>query len=123
MKEEPSLWLKFSGEDLDVRSIPIYELGDTLVAVQRIIHKTFLFENDRLKKHAQLTQEERRRLSLQISESINGVWSRIVTFRQYGVGRIGVLKSCIQPNRTMRTGLKLYVQLRQRVRRHFPLKR
>jgi hypothetical protein len=68
MKEEPSLWLKFSGEELDVRSIPIYELGDTLVAVQRIIHKTFLFENDRLKKHAQLTQEERKRLSLQISE-------------------------------------------------------
>lgn len=68
MKEEPSLWLKFSGEELDVRSIPIYELGDTLVAVQRIIHKTFLFENDRLKKHAQLTQEERKRLSFQISE-------------------------------------------------------
>jgi len=68
MKDEPSLWLKFSGEDLDVRSIPIYELGDTLVAVQRIIHKTFLFENDRLKKHAQLTQDERKRLSLQISE-------------------------------------------------------
>jgi hypothetical protein len=68
MKVEPSLWLKFSGEDLDVRSIPIYELGDTLVAVQRIVHKTFLFENDRLKKHAQLTQEERKRLSLQISE-------------------------------------------------------
>lgn len=68
MKEEPSLLLKFSGEGLDVRSIPIYELGDTLVAVQRIIHKTFLFENDRLKKHAQLTQNERQRLSLQISE-------------------------------------------------------
>lgn len=68
MKEEPSLLLKFSGEGLDVRSIPIYELGDTLVAVQRIIHKTYLFENDRLKKHAQLTQDERQRLSLQISE-------------------------------------------------------
>jgi len=51
-----------------VRSIPIYELGDTLVAIQRIIHKTFLFENDRLKKHAQLTQLERAQLSLQISE-------------------------------------------------------
>ena len=68
MKDEPSLLLKFSGEGLDVRSIPIYELGDTLVAVQRIIHKTFLFENDRLKKGAQLTRDERQRLSLQISE-------------------------------------------------------
>lgn len=64
----PSLWLKFSGKGLDVRSIPIYELGDTLVAVQRIIHKTFLFENNRLRKHAQLTQLERAQLSLQISE-------------------------------------------------------
>lgn len=68
MREDPSLWLKFSGKELDVRSVPIYELGDTLVAIQRIIHKTFLFENDRLKKRAQLTQDERKRLSLQISE-------------------------------------------------------
>ncbi len=68
MNEEPSIWLKFSGEELDVRSIPIYELGDTLVAVQRIIHKTFQFENGRLKKGAHLTQVERKRLSLQISE-------------------------------------------------------
>lgn len=68
MKQEPLLWLNFSGEQLDVRSVPIYELGDTLVAIQRIIHKTFLFENDRLRKGAQLTQKERQRLSLQISE-------------------------------------------------------
>jgi len=68
MKEVPPLWLKFSGEALDVRAVPIYELGDTLVAIQRIIHKTFLFQNDRLRKRARLTQEERRRLSLQISE-------------------------------------------------------
>ena len=66
--DSPSLWLKFSGPELDIRSVPIYELGDTLIAIQRIVHKTFLFENDRLKKHAQLTQAERARLSLQISE-------------------------------------------------------
>lgn len=68
MKEEPVLWLKFSGDLLDVRSVPIYELGDTLVALQRIVHKTFLHTNERLKKRAQLTQDERKRLSLQISE-------------------------------------------------------
>lgn len=68
MTKEPSLWLKFSGKELDVRSVPIYELGDTLVAIQRIIHKTYLFKNDRLKKNAHLTQDERQRLSLQISE-------------------------------------------------------
>jgi hypothetical protein len=67
-EQSPSLWLKFSGETLDVRSIPIYELGDTLIALQRIIHKTFLFQNGRLRKHAQLTQIERAQLSLQISE-------------------------------------------------------
>jgi len=68
MRMEPMLLLKFSGEQLDIRSIPIYELGETLMAMQRIVHKTYLFENNRLKKHAQLTQEERMRLSLQISE-------------------------------------------------------
>jgi hypothetical protein len=66
--DEPTLLLKFSGAQLDVRSVPIYELGETLMAMQRIVHKTYLFENERLKKHAQLTQDERMRLSLQISE-------------------------------------------------------
>ena len=42
--ESPSVWLKFFGKQLDVRSVPIYELGDTLIAIQRIVHKTFLFE-------------------------------------------------------------------------------
>jgi hypothetical protein len=63
-----TILLKFSGENLDLRSVPIYELGDTLVAVQRILHKAFLFENGRLTKHAQLTQIERKQLSLQINE-------------------------------------------------------
>jgi len=52
----------------DARSVPIYELGDTLVALQRIIHKTFLQNSGRLKKGAHLSQDERKRLSLQISE-------------------------------------------------------
>jgi len=60
--------LKFSGANLNIRSVPIYELGDTQVAVQRIVHKAFLFENSRLTKHAQLTQAERKRLSLQIHD-------------------------------------------------------
>jgi len=68
MNKEPMLWLKFSGKSLDVQSMPIYELGDTLIALQRIIHKTFLHDQERLKKHAQLTQEERKRLSLQITD-------------------------------------------------------
>ena len=61
------VWLKFDGKELDVRSIPIYELGDTLVAVQRIVHKMFLY-NRRLTRGAHLRRDERQRLSLQISE-------------------------------------------------------
>jgi hypothetical protein len=67
MRNEAIL-LKFSGEDLNIRSVPIYELGETLVAIQRIVHKASLFENGRLTKHAQLTQKERKRLSLQIND-------------------------------------------------------
>ena len=120
MKEEPSLLLKFSGEGLDVRSIPIYELGDTLVAVQRIIHKTFLFENDRLKKHAQLTQDERQRLSLQISERRRSsdvyalipfaidpaIQQYVLTLLKAGLGALAkyALKSVLSDNSTQKSG-------------------
>jgi len=67
MNDEPLLRLKFWGETLDVRSVPIYELGETLVAVQRIIHKTYLVEAERLKRHSRVRNHERERLSLQIS--------------------------------------------------------
>lgn len=66
--QEVGVWLKFIGEELDVRSVPIYELGDSLMAIQRIVNKTFLFNNHRLRKRAQLTDEERRTLALQIGE-------------------------------------------------------
>lgn len=66
--EEPLLLLKFEGQSLDLRSVPIYELGDTLMALQRIVHKSFLFDKERLRKNAQLRRDERARLSLQISD-------------------------------------------------------
>jgi hypothetical protein len=62
------LSLKFTGEQLLSDSVPIYELGDSLVAIQRIVHKAYLFQHDRLQKHAQLTQAERRQTALQIAE-------------------------------------------------------
>jgi len=65
---DEAILLKFSGEELNIRSVPIYELGDTLVAVQRIVHKAFLFENGRLSKRAQMARTERQRLSLQIRD-------------------------------------------------------
>ena len=126
-QEEPALWIKFSGKLLDVRSIPIYELGDTLVALQRIIHKTFLHSEDRLKKRAQLTQDERKRLSLQICEhrkssDIYGlvpfvadvaVQQYISTLLKIGLGSLGkyALKSVLadeQSSQKKKTSLKAY---------------
>jgi len=41
---DPIIWLRFIGEDLDLKALPIYELGSVLVALQRIIHKAYLYE-------------------------------------------------------------------------------
>ncbi|MCK4824877.1 hypothetical protein KA005_54500 [bacterium] len=60
------LAIKFVGEDLDLTSVPIYELGEVFIAYQRIIYKIFLFENRRLKKGAKLLREERQRMALQV---------------------------------------------------------
>lgn len=64
--ERTGLLLKFSGDGLAVRGVPIYELGDTLVAVQRILHKTYLYEQGRLGSGMPLRKAERQQLSLQI---------------------------------------------------------
>lgn len=63
---EPTLLLKFSGEGLDVRGVPVYELGDTLIALQRVIHKAYLFQHGRLGEGLPLRKAERQQLSLQI---------------------------------------------------------
>jgi len=68
-KYEPLMWVRFCGPDLQLKSLPIYELGSTLIAIQRIIHKAYLFEENRLIKSAQLTLEERKKIALQISET------------------------------------------------------
>lgn len=63
---EPGLLVKFSGEDLDVRGVPIYELGDTFISLQRIVHKAYLFERGRLTAGTPMRRSERQQLSLQI---------------------------------------------------------
>lgn len=60
------LMLRFTGPSLKERSLPIYELGTALIAFQRIIHKTALFEDGRLEKGASLKQREREKAALQI---------------------------------------------------------
>lgn len=64
--EEPILWLRFIGNELDVKALPIYELGAVLVAFQRIVNKAYLFEKDSLSSGAKLSPAERRNCALQI---------------------------------------------------------
>ena len=63
---DPIIWLSFIGEDLNLKALPIYELGSVLIALQRIIHKAYLYEKDALTKGAKLTPAERRNCALQI---------------------------------------------------------
>ena len=71
------LKIRFTGPSLDNRSLPIYELGTALIAIQRIVHKTHLFEKGRLEKGARLPAGERETVALQISSHQKGsdVWN------------------------------------------------
>ncbi|RUA06109.1 MAG: hypothetical protein DSY43_02940 [Gammaproteobacteria bacterium] len=65
-EEESLLWLRFIGEDLNIKSLPIYELGTVLIAFQQIINKAYLFEKQSLTKGAKLSPSEREKCALQI---------------------------------------------------------
>jgi hypothetical protein len=66
--EFPVIDLKFSGPELDVTNIPIYDLGITLVSVQKLIHKGYLTSESRFEKGKKLPKQKRIDLSLQIGE-------------------------------------------------------
>jgi hypothetical protein len=66
------LWIKFEGEALRTRSLPIYELGSSLIAIQRIIHKAALFSEGKLEKDFHLPTRRREELALQISNHEKG---------------------------------------------------
>lgn len=61
------LSIKFEGEELATRSLPIYELASSLIAVQRIVHKAALFTEGKLAKGIHLPTRRREELALQIS--------------------------------------------------------
>lgn len=65
-KQEPILWFRFTGKDLEINSLPIYELGTVLIAFQRIINKAHLFKKEVPLKGAKLSLEERQNYALQI---------------------------------------------------------
>jgi hypothetical protein len=65
--EESLIQLRFVGDELNNKSIPIYDLGVSLITVQRIVHKAYLAQQGSLEDTNQLTEQERLLLSLQIS--------------------------------------------------------
>ena len=60
--------IRFIGENLERRSVPIYELGVSLVAIQRLIHKAHLSRTQRLVRTNFPSKEERMNLALQLGE-------------------------------------------------------
>ena len=60
--------IRFSGEELKTRGVSIYDLSNSLLAIQRIVHKAHLSMKDKLLKGAFPNEEDRQILALQISE-------------------------------------------------------
>lgn len=60
------LWVQFRGAQLDSASIPVYELGRTLIAVQRIVHKAHESRIGGAVKGRRMHPEVRRRLALRL---------------------------------------------------------
>jgi hypothetical protein len=69
--EKSLIQLRFMGSELSSKSVPIYDLGVLLIALQRIVHKAYLAQQGSLEDTNQLTEQERLRLSLQISSRKN----------------------------------------------------
>jgi hypothetical protein len=82
------LTLRFEGEPLIERSLPIYGLGRSFIAVQRLLHKAALFEQGRLEKGAHLPMVERESIALQISAHRKGsdtwVFAAYLSNPEYG---------------------------------------
>lgn len=60
--------IRFVGEELKHRGVSIYDLSNSLLAFQRIVHKAHLSIEDRLVKGAFPDKEDRQKLALQIGE-------------------------------------------------------
>lgn len=62
------LSIRFIGERLNEHGVSIYDLGESLLAIQRIVHKAHLAQAGRLIKNGYPTKEERESLALQLGE-------------------------------------------------------
>jgi len=66
--ENGVLSIRFTGQELQTHGVSIYDLGETLLSIQRIVHKAYLAKEGRLIKGAFPTKEERPNLALQLGE-------------------------------------------------------
>ncbi|MBK9990838.1 MAG: hypothetical protein IPP19_08935 [Verrucomicrobia bacterium] len=62
------LSIRFVGESLNTRGVPIYDLAQSLISIQRIIHKSYLATEGRLSDSPMATKAEREKLALRIGE-------------------------------------------------------
>lgn len=60
--------IRFIGDSLQTRSVPVYELGQALIALQRLIHKAHLSKTQRLTRSNFPSKEERIALAMQLGE-------------------------------------------------------
>ncbi len=84
------LSIKFEGNTLAARSLPIYELACSLIAVQRIVHKAALFSEGRLEKNVHLPTWRREELALRIKAHRHGsdIWGLAPYLTNPAVGPI-----------------------------------
>lgn len=70
-KEYP-LGIRFEGPGLKQDGLPIGELGEALIAIQRLVYKAYLIQNKGEFVHAALTDAERQKYALQIARRKHG---------------------------------------------------
>lgn len=68
----PIFSIRFNGEQFDHRNLPIYELAHVFIGVQRLFHKAYLANEERLEKGTIPHKAERRMLALQIGTHKKG---------------------------------------------------
>lgn len=69
LRNESLLWVRFYGPELEAKSVPIYELGQTLVALQTIVHKVYWYDQEPTPKgRIRLSRHDRNQLALRVKE-------------------------------------------------------
>ena len=70
--EKSLLSIKFTGDELEHHGVSIYDLSECLLALQRIIHKAHLAQENRLYKGSYPKKEIREKLALQLGSRKKG---------------------------------------------------